>query len=96
MATIYNFSVKVKLPKTNGYVTYNTTAENIVHAKNKIKEKFPEAKIISCVKGSKKVDRQCKQDKKDSNSGKNMLIGATLTAGLGIMAAIFSKKDNNS
>ncbi|OOR98954.1 hypothetical protein B0187_06745 [Haemophilus paracuniculus] len=90
----YRFTVAAKLSKTGTrQLLSNIIATGIVDAKNQVKEMFPEATIYSCTRNEEYIDpkqRAMQSQTKSSNDEQNssslggMLLGAAITAGIGL------------
>lgn len=95
----YRFTIVAKVRPDSNPTTYtNTVARNVNEAKNKFKQLWPEAKILSCVRNEETFDSKIKNKKpsesnQDSSLG-SVLLGAAVTVGVGLLSS-FLKKDNN-
>lgn len=97
MGKKYRFEVTYRLPNGNILRSRNTIASGVLEAKNVVKSRFPEAKIISCVKGQEWLDGHEREKKyleknKTSNTIAGALFGLAATAGLALGAKFLSDK----
>lgn len=90
MSNLYRFQIKSRNPKWSHDSMTTVQAHSILEAKNKFKSMNPEHKIISCVKMGEVFDPRKasstdkKSDKEESSSLVGALIGAAITAGIGL------------
>lgn len=90
----YRFTVTARLSQGGTrQVLNNIIATGIVDAKNQVKAIYPEATIYSCTKNEEYIDpkqRAMQSQTKSSNNEQNssslggMLLGAAITAGIGL------------
>lgn len=99
----YNFDIRYLDSRYNRYGTMAVSATSIMDAKNQCKAIHPYAKNISCVRRGETVSfgangkvsssrtSSSKNESSESSSVGSMLLGAAITAGIGLAASWFSK-----
>lgn len=92
MSNFYKYKVTTKNVR-NFICTYPIEATSASEAKNKIKAKYPDLKIIACVK-DENYSRSSSKNNDDSSLG-SILLGAAVTAGVGLAAKWFSDKNKD-
>lgn len=103
----YNFDIRYLDSRYNRYGTMGVSATSIMDAKNQCKAIHPYAKNISCVRrgetvsfgangkvSSSRSSSKQQDSSSDSSSVGSMLLGAAITAGIGLAATWFSKKED--
>lgn len=95
MSKQYYFSIKARMfPSDKGFSNYQFTGSSMIEAKNKFKASFPNAKIISCVKGCEYIDNRVRPKSNESApliSGSSIVTGVALAAGAALLGSIFGK-----
>ncbi|MDO4697727.1 MAG: hypothetical protein Q4A60_03500 [Pasteurellaceae bacterium] len=97
MSKEYRFKIMAKMsPEHKSTAMYNNIiARNMSDAKNKFKERFPQAKIVSCVRCEERTTPSPQRASNQESSGSSLggiLLGAVATAGVGL-AMSWLKKD---
>lgn len=92
MSNFYKYKVTTKNVR-NHICTYPIEATSASEAKNKIKAKYPDLKIIACVK-DENYSRSSSQNNDDSSLG-SILLGAAVTAGIGLATKWFANKNKD-
>lgn len=94
MSNFYKYRVTTKNVR-NHICTYPIEATSASEARNKIKAKYPDLKIIACVKDENYSRSSSKNNNDDSSSLGSILLGAAVTAGVGLAAKWFSDKSKD-